>query len=224
MIRIITDIDEKLQILLKETLDYEFIDENNILEKEKCNIFIIDINKENLLEKIKSYAKDNIPVIVLVGKDNIREMRKLLHLEYITDCVLRQEIFDIEEAIEAALNKKLNLNEFYLNDTYQRGIIRFDQVSYITYCRVSRKTELHLWGDEIFTVKSSFSEVEEKLSKIKIFYKLDRSTIINIELIKILDYKEERIIFKDNSYIYTSKSKLKELEDKRMLSFGRIIL
>ncbi|MCJ8342983.1 MAG: LytTR family transcriptional regulator DNA-binding domain-containing protein [Cetobacterium sp.] len=220
MIKIRVDIEEKLKILLEETLEYKFIEKEELEEE----IFLIDISRENLLEKIKDSAKKNIPVIVLLGKENIREMRKLLKLEYIEDCVLRQDIFELEESIEKILQNKKNYKEFYLNDTYQRGIVEISEVIYITYCRVSRKTEIHLFTDKIFTVKSSFSEVEEKIIKIKDFYKLDRGTIINISLIRSLDYKEERIIFKDETYIYTSKAKLKELEEKRLLSFGKIIL
>lgn len=220
MIKIRVDIEDKLKILLEETLEYEFIEEEELGEE----IFLIDISRDNLLEKIKDSAKKNIPVIVLLGKENIREMRKLLKLEYIEDCILRQDIFELEESIEKILQNKKNYKELYLNDTYQRGIVEISEVIYITYCRVSRKTEIHLFTDKIFTVKSSFSEVEEKIIKIKDFYKLDRGTIINISLIRNLDYKEERIIFKDETYIYTSKAKLKELEEKRLLSFGKIIL
>lgn len=65
-----------------------------------------------------------------------------------------------------------------------------------------------------FEIKRNFSEVEERLESIKSFYKLDRGTIVNIGAVEILDFKEERIIFKNKQILYVSKVKLKELESK----------
>lgn len=58
-----------------------------------------------------------------------------------------------------------------------------------------------------------FFNNRKKIKNVNNFYKLDRSTIINLNLIQILDFKEEQIIFKNKEYIYTSKIKLKELEN-----------
>lgn len=90
---------------------------------------------------------------------------------------------------------------------------KFSEVNYITYSSVNRRVEFHLINSEIFDVKKSFSEIEERIKNVNNFYKLDRSTIINLNLIQILDFKEEQIIFKNKEYIYTSKIKLKELEN-----------
>lgn len=51
MIKIGVDVDEKLIILLKEMLDYEFI--NTKRENKNFEIFIIDIDAENITDKIK---------------------------------------------------------------------------------------------------------------------------------------------------------------------------
>lgn len=64
MIKIGVDIDEKLIILLKEMLDYEFI--NTKRESSSFEIFIIDIDTENITDKIKANYKKGIPVIVVL--------------------------------------------------------------------------------------------------------------------------------------------------------------
>jgi hypothetical protein len=51
MIKIGVDVDEKLIILLKEMLDYEFI--NTKRENKNFEIFIIDIDAENITDKIR---------------------------------------------------------------------------------------------------------------------------------------------------------------------------
>ena len=63
MIKIGVDVDEKLIILLKEMLDYEFI--NTKRENKNFEIFIIDIDAENITDKIKLNFKKGIPVIVV---------------------------------------------------------------------------------------------------------------------------------------------------------------
>lgn len=224
MIKIGIEVESNLKILLKEVLNYNLIDiQRDENEIDKIAVLIIDINIPNVKEKIKKYYELGIPIILVLGKENIREMREYFLGGQIKDCILRQDIFKLEESIQAQINSPQNYKSFYLCDTYQKGILDFDEVIYISYSSVSRKTEFHLKNAEIFSIKSNFSEIEEKINSIKDFAKLDRGTIINISLIKILDYKEERIIFKDNSHVYTSKAKLKELEEKYNFGKGRII-
>ena len=89
-----------------------------------------------------------------------------------------------------------------------------EDINYITYSSVTRRATFFLRNLSSFEIKRNFSEVEERLESIKSFYKLDRGTIVNIEAVEILDFKEERIIFKNKQILYVSKIKLKELEAK----------
>ena len=126
---------------------------------------------------------------------------------------MRKDIFRVEESIAKFLSQGKKYDIFYLSDTFKKGVYKFSEVNYITYSSVNRRVEFHLVNSEIFDVKKSFSEIEERIKNVNNFYKLDRSTIINLSLIQILDFKEEQIIFKNKEYIYTSKIKLKELEN-----------
>ncbi|MEG0748169.1 MAG: LytTR family transcriptional regulator DNA-binding domain-containing protein [Cetobacterium sp.] len=224
MIKIGIDVDNNLKVLLSDVLNYDFIDirQNNI-SPEDINILVIDVNSNDLEVKISTYFNLNIAIIVLLGKENIREMREFFLKGIIKDCILRQDIFELEESIQTQINTTYGQTSLYLSDTYKRAIVEFSDVNYITYSSTTRKTEFHLKGNEIFSIKRNFSEVEEKLVLTKVFFKLDRGTIINTTLIKFLDYKEEQIIFKTGEFIYTSKMKLKELEDRCNLKKGTII-
>ena len=126
---------------------------------------------------------------------------------------MRKDIFRVEESIAKFLSQGKKYDIFYLSDTFKKGVYKFSEVNYITYSSVNRRVEFHLVNSEIFDVKKSFSEIEERIKNVNNFYKLDRSTITNLNLIQILDFKEEQIIFKNKEYIYTSKIKLKELEN-----------
>ena len=222
MIKIGVDVDEKLIILLKEMLDYEFI--NTKRENKNFEIFIIDIDAENITDKIKLNFTKGIPVIVVLGKNNIREMRTLFLSNYVADCILRHEVYEIEKSIEKLIHSKQKYTQFYLNDNQKKGIIDFSEVTYISYCRTTRRIQFHLINKEIFTLKENFSIVEERLEAIDNFYKIERGTIINIDLIRYIDYKEENIIFRDFSVLYVSKIKLKKIEEDMILTKNRLYL
>ena len=222
MIKIGVDIDEKLIILLKEMLDYEFI--NTKRESSSFEIFIIDIDTENITDKIKANYKKGIPVIVVLGKNNIKEMRTLFLSNYVADCILKHEIYEIEKSIEKLIYSKQKYTQFYLNDNQKKGIIDFSEVTYINYCRTTRRIQFHLTNKEVFTLKENFSIIEEKLETINSFYKIERGTIINTSLIRYIDYKEETIIFRDFSILYVSKIKLKKIEEDLNLTKNRLYL
>lgn len=222
MIKIGVDIDEKLIILLKEMLDYEFI--NTKRESSSFEIFIIDIDTENITDKIKANYKKGIPVIVVLGKNNIKEMRTLFLSNYVADCILKHEIYEIEKSIEKLIYSKQKYTQFYLNDNQKKGIIDFSEVTYISYCRTTRRIQFHLTNKEVFTLKENFSIIEEKLETINSFYKIERGTIINTSLIRYIDYKEETIIFRDFSILYVSKIKFKKIEEDLNLTKNRLYL
>ncbi len=209
------NIENNLKIILEEIFNYEFIDlRENSLGYLEVKIVLIDFETTNFHEYLLEYKKNNLKVIVLLGEKDIREMRKLFLSGLINDCIVRKDIFQVEESINSLKLKEEDIESIYLSDTFKKGFYNMADINFVMYSSVSRKTEFHLINSEIFDIKKNFSEIEDKLMKSKFFYKLDRGTIINLKSIKILDYKEELIIFKDKSYLYTSKAKLKELESK----------
>ena len=201
MIKIGTDIKENLLILLREVLDYEFIEykRNNV----DFQIFIIDIASEEADMKIKDIFLKGIQIIVVLGK---------------------HDIYEIEKSIDRLKNSQIKYTQFYLNDIYQKGILEFSEVTYINYCRVSRRVQFNILNKEIFTLKINFSTVETSLIEFANFYKVERGTIVNINLIKYLDYKEEKILFKDLSELYISKIKLKEIEENTFITKNKLYL
>ena len=219
------DVDNNLKIILTEIIPYKCIDlRKEIKELEVIDVIIIDSKTESLEEKLIEYKKRDLKIIALVGENDTREMRRLLLSNLVDDCIVRKDIFELEEYIQQLEKKDVKITAFYLFDSFKRGIYNFSEVNYITYSSISRRTEFHLVNSEIFDIKKNFSEVEEKITHTNIFYKLDRGTIINLDLIEVLDFKEEIIIFKNKEFIYTSKSKLKELEDKCNLMRNKMVL
>ncbi|WP_163468976.1 LytTR family transcriptional regulator DNA-binding domain-containing protein [Fusobacterium sp. IOR10] len=208
---------------LKEKLSYDFV--NPLEEGREFKILIIKLDRDsNFYENLKFYYNLNVSLIILLEKDNIKEMRSLFLLNIVDDCILKDDYFEIEKSIKISLNKRKNCRQFFINDTYQKGIIDFNEIKYIDFSRIERRVNFHLEDKNVFSLKRTFGSVEKKLKDIRDFFKIERGLIVNLEQIKILDYREERIIFKDYSCLYISKIKLKKLEEQKSLMGNKIII
>ena len=93
-------------------------------------------------------------------------MRELFLSGLIDDCIVRKDIFRVEESIAKFLSQGKKYDIFYLSDTFKKGVYKFSEVNYITYSSVNRRVEFHLVNSEIFDVKKSFSEIEERIKNV----------------------------------------------------------
>lgn len=212
-------IDNNSKILLKEILNYDFVEIDIV---EYCKLVLLDISIPNFKEEFDFYFSQGVSIIVLVGNSNTKEMRTFLKSDKCFDCILRYDVYEIEKSIEEYYSSIKKYSEFYLGDTYLKGVFDFSEILYMDYCRVSRKVRFNLINNESFFVKRTFSDLDFLTVTFPNFYKLERGLIINTDLIKILDYKEERIIFKDKSILYISKIKIKELESIHNFEKNRV--
>ncbi|MGL4509665.1 LytTR family transcriptional regulator DNA-binding domain-containing protein, partial [Cetobacterium sp.] len=105
-----------------------------------------------------------------------------------------------------------------------KAIIKIEDIIYMNYCRLSRKTEITTKDGKIYYSKRGFAEVEQKLKGFSFFIKVDRGTLINRNLLKEIDYKGEKITFLGNKNLFVSRSKLKILEENLDLFGNRIEL
>ncbi|WP_426711231.1 LytTR family transcriptional regulator DNA-binding domain-containing protein [Cetobacterium sp. SF1] len=225
MEHILLDVEKNLKILLKEILKYTFIS-----YEEKNNseiILIIDDIAEDLRNKIEFYSKKGIKVIVLIGENNAKAMREFMKNEYIFECLLKTEIYLLEKIINKILIRKTSnstdiKNIFCINILRGKMFLNINEVTHITYSSINRKTEFHAIDKKPWATKKNLSDVESQIKNLNNFYKLDRGTIINLNLIKLIDYNDEKLVFINDNFVYTGKSKLKELEEN--LNFQNYII
>lgn len=123
----------------------------------------------------------------------------------------KNEMFPISYMSKLEQNNETNI---FLLEKFRRGFFSLKEIAYIVYSSITRKTIFYLNNLESFELKKKFSEVEEKLKKFSFFCKVDRGTLVNLESIKILDFKEECIVFKNQQILYLSKVKLKKIENR----------
>lgn len=224
------NIDLNLQEILSELLDVEFYSAESLIKYDIENVdaVILDLKYEIDDDKIHFFSRNNIPVVLLCSRDDdYRKIKGYFKRREIYDCVYRDDYFEIEKSLDELFNKKIvsqNVKEIIINDNFYKAIIKIEDIIYINYCRLSRKTEITTKDGRIYYSKRGFSEVEQKLRSFNCFVKVDRGTLINKNLLKEIDYKGEKITFLGGKNLFVSRSKLKILEENLDLFGNRIEL
>lgn len=230
MKRIGVSIDLNLQEILKELLEVEFYSIENILdyEIEGIDAVILDLKYEKYENKIQFFSRKNIPIMLLCSRDDdYRKIKEYFKRGDIYDCIYRDDYFEIERSLDELFNREIilhNIKEIVINDNFYKAIIKIEDIIYINYCRLSRKTEITTKDGRVYYSKRGFSEVEQKLKDFNCFIKVDRGTLINSDLLKEIDYKGEKITFLGEKNLFVSRSKLKILEENLDLFGNRIEL
>lgn len=224
------NIDLNLQEILRELLEVEFYSIDSIIdyEIEKIDVVILDLKYEKDDSKIHFFSRKNIPVVLLCSRDEeLKKIKDYFKKREIYDCVYRDDYFEIEKTLDELFNKKIiiqDAKEIVINDNFYKAIIKIEDIIYMNYCRLSRKTEITTKDGKIYYSKRGFAEVEQKLKGFSFFIKVDRGTLINRNLLKEIDYKGEKITFLGNKNLFVSRSKLKILEENLDLFGNRIEL
>ena len=230
MKKIGVNIDLNLQEILRELLDFEFYSIESIIdyEIEGIDAVILDLKNEVNDSKIHLFSRKNIPVMLLCSReDDFRRIKEYFKKREIYDCIYRDDYFEIEKSLDELFNKKViyqDAKEIIINDNFYKAIIKIENIIYINYCRLSRKTEITTKDGRIYYSKKGFAEVEQKLKSFNCFIKVDRGTLINKDLLKEIDYKGEKITFLGEKKLFVSRSKLKNLEENLDLFGNRIEL
>lgn len=224
------NIDLNLQEILGELLEVEFYSVESIIdyEIEGIDAIILDLKHEKDDNKIHYFSRKKIPIMLLCSRDDdFRRIKSYFKRRDIYDCVYRDDYFEIEKSLDELFNKKIiceDVKEIIINDNFYKAIIKIEDIIYLNYCRLSRKTEITTKEGRIYYSKRGFSEVEQKLKSFNCFIKVDRGTLINKNLLKEIDYKGERITFLGEKKLFVSRSKLKILEENLDLFGNRIEL
>ncbi|MGL5279531.1 MAG: LytTR family transcriptional regulator DNA-binding domain-containing protein [Cetobacterium sp.] len=224
------NIDLNLQEILRELLEVEFYSVESVItyEIEEIDAVILDLKNEIDESKIHFFSRKNIPIVLLCSRDDdYRRIKGYFKRREIYDCIYRDNYFEIEKSLDELFNKKTvfqDVKEIIINDNFYKAIIKIEDIIYLNYCRLSRKTEITTKDGKVYYSKRGFSEVEQKLRSFNCFIKVDRGTLINKDLLKEIDYKGEKITFFGEKNLFVSRSKLKILEENLDLFGNRIEL
>lgn len=110
-------------------------------------------------------------------------------------------------------DKNNRKDRVYLKDSNNFIILEVDEIEAITYYSLKRESEIHLSSGKKIQVKRKFSEMEKIQERYSNFFKIERGTILNLDLIYCLNYKGSKVIFKSGNTLLLNKQKLKFLEE-----------
>lgn len=110
-------------------------------------------------------------------------------------------------------DKTILKDTIFFKDKNRFGMLKINEIEAITYYSVKRESEFHLSDGRKFNIKKKFSEIEMIQETYPDFLKIERGTIINLNLIYFLDYKELRVVFKSGNTLLLNRTKLKQLEE-----------
>lgn len=188
-IKTISEVDKKNKdnILIAE--DLYFLDKWEKFESFfKVIIIYTDEVKTIYLKKLKEL---NINYILLEKKEYVNLEENLMHLKY-------QRLFSSEDKI-------------MVSNIWEELVVNLKDINYFSYDRVGKKSFLVLNNKQFF-LRKTLGELEVILPEI--FFRVERSYLVNMDQIKVINYREEYIVFNDSETIYLNKNKLKTLSEK----------
>lgn len=198
---------ELLSFLLKQIVEIEVIEQN---ELELGNEEYFLITDDNIFKTkgidLSGYKK----IFILSDKietgffqENMTN-HKIVYLkkeEYI-------DIVDIFSKEKEILNPE---SKVILSDVGSEVYIPLKEISYFSYDRNQKKSFVMIGGEKKY-LRKSLMELEEILPK-KLFERVERGIILNMSMIKEIDYREEFVLMQDNERIYLGKTILKKIKD-----------
>lgn len=168
----------------------------------------------DLIEKLLEIEDSLLGIIIYT--DEI----KTIHLKLIKEFNIRVVLKEKKEYVYCdthieGLESRLSFDEesvVIVSDVSEEAVVKLGEISYFSYDRITKKS-FGKHGVESFFLRKNLGELEELLPE-ELFFRLDRSYIINIKQVKGINFKEEFITFKSDEKVYINRGKLKSLSKK----------
>ena len=143
-------VEQNLEEKLKSFSEDNFFDMKKYKKNIEFDLIIIDIKTQNIDKKLSEYYSLNIPVILLIGIEDSVNMRKYFVNRMIRDYVLRDDFVQLKESINFHKKTQPEFSNIFLKDCCRAGIIKINDIEYISYSSVTRETEFHLVKNKLF--------------------------------------------------------------------------
>ncbi len=182
------------------------------VEVEEKSIVIIE--SLEAIEKLLEVEDKLLGVIIYT------EEIKTAYLKLIKKFNIRVILKEKEEYVYCdnhieGLESRFSLDEesvVIVSDVSEEVVVKLGEVNYFSYDRITKKSFAKV-GIESCFLRKNLGELEELLPE-ELFFRLDRSYIINVKQVKGINFKEEFLTFKNDERTYINRGKLKILSKK----------
>lgn len=198
---------------LAKNNSYQIYSRNSLEAKitgKKIYLLEIENNGIEMARKIRNSGDWKSPIILMTKDRTFQKPSKLLILDVINLHT------DLEEKITATIKLALHIVKShkafkfsYNNELYQipfEDILYFEKDLNNNYVSIITK-------DNIYRIKESIKNIEQKLMAFSIFFKTHQSCIVNLQNIIKIDFKENIIYFKTKYTHLLSRNRKKELKE-----------
>lgn len=207
MIKIGLWVSNPTYLLICNTIEGDFLDVKESPKLlEECSLVILDetFTPEDSSEYLSLIEK----AVVLMGSSTTSVARELLKAGSLFDMISKRD-FTLLEGI---------LREFYREEVeYIRietatsiSIIKREEIAYISYDRLLRRSVFTLINGETYLSKISLGEVEDILTNE--FLRVERGCIINKSKLKSINFRDELLLFTGGVTLSLGRRILKKME------------
>ncbi len=161
-------------------------------------------------------------VVIYTDEIKIVQLNKLKKLNIKIILKEKKDYIFCNNQIESLL-KKLSFNEndeIILSDISEEAVVKLREIYYFSYDRINKKSFAKI-NNESFFIRKNLGELETLLPE-DLFFRMERSYIINLKQIKLINFKEEFVLLKNDEKIYINKGKLKILSNKFYKKYNRL--
>jgi hypothetical protein len=214
---------DNFYFLLSEVTDVPIKKIKDICEVQETkneNILIL----ESLAHIINLQDIEHLFFAVVIYTDEIKivQLNKFKTLNIKIILKEKKDYIFCNNQIES-LGKKLSLSEndeIILSDISEEAVVKLGEIYYFSYDRINKKSFAKI-NKESFFIRKNLGELETLLPK-HLFFRMERSYIINLKQIKLINFKEEFVLLKNDEKIYVNKGKLKILSNKLDKKYNRL--
>ena len=183
------------------------------------NIYILDMDMSSTsgldIAKILRYEEDWASSIILTTSSNELKEKGFASKILPIDIIKKDEDFfkNMKKALQIALqihSHYPSFNFLYNNEFYQ---IPYDDILYFEKNLNNNYTSI-ITKNNVYKIKESIKNIENKLANTTIFFKTHQSCIVNLKHIKKVNFSKNRIHFKNQEIDLLARNKKKELKER----------
>lgn len=174
---------------------------------ERFEVLIVESLDDSVVEVIEGMA-NRPPLIIYEDVIRVDHIDKIRDLDFYYVYLPKERYEEIDRKIKIALEQR---RDNWTPSPKYRIYSPENLIEYIEFQKAERKTCVFLENSERILLSRTLKEVEDELGRYSNFFRVDRSTIVNLSKIKYLNLEEEFLKLESGAKLYFSSKVLKKL-------------
>ena len=194
-------------LLICNTIQGTFLDLRNSPKlMEECSLVILDetFSTEDHSEYLPLIDK----AVVLMSNSTTSVARSLLKADSLFDMISKRDFVLLEKILQEFYREEVQY--LRIETATSVSLIKREEIAYISYDRLLRRSVFTLINDETYFSKISLGELEQILTGE--FLRVERGCIINKARLKSINFRDELLLFTGGATLSLGRRTLKKME------------